>query len=69
MQDFKCAKVCSDYLSQYNQEEYDKNYEAFQNFTELTRNGLPDDLTNLLQVLCNNERYSTSGENIENDIT
>ena len=38
---FKRAQVCSDYLAQYNQKEYDKNYEAFQNFTELMRNGLP----------------------------
>ena len=69
MQAFECAKVCTDYLSQYNQEEYDKNYEALQNFTQLMRNGLPDDLTNLLQSLCNNEKSSTSGGNIEDDIT
>ena len=46
-----------------------QNYEAFRIFTELMRIGLPNDLTNMLQSLCNSGTSSKSGESIENEIT
>ena len=44
MKGFEKGRVCSDYLLQYgNEEEFESNSEAFTNFIELMRSGIPDE--------------------------
>ena len=45
---FDTAKVAAEYLSHYSTEMFEKDLNAFKQFTELSRVGLPDDLINLL---------------------
>ena len=58
MQGYECGRVCSDYLSQYGQEEFENNLEAFRYFTDLMRGGLPNELRILLRKLCNKDEDS-----------
>ena len=50
MKGFEQGRVCSDYLSQYgNEQEFESNLEALTNFTELMRSGIPDELKVMLK--------------------
>ena len=54
MKGFEQGRVCSDYLSQYgNEQEFESNLEALTNFTEFMRSGIPDELKVMLKLLCN----------------
>ena len=51
---FDTAKVAAEYLSKYETNLFEKNLKAFQQFTDLLRVGLPDELIKLL----NNEKVT-----------
>ena len=51
---FETAKVCSEYLAGYsNDEVFHKNLEAFKHFTELMREGIPQEVEMLLEKCVN----------------